>query len=220
MPVVNILSGGASPVTPISRLSGAGASAGAGADTAVTPAINTTGASLIVITVTRYQDTVPVLTDSQGNTWTPLTLSTGNNVKVLMYYCISPSTSATHTFSAASVGASYCSLAVDAFDNTGTYQSSVNNNHATNPTLPMGPITPLAPNALVITGLGYFDQSAARAATIDGGFTYGGTALDGTSSCTRNAYLIQTTATLANPTWTPPQNQFGLAGTIAVFAHV
>lgn len=213
------LSGGGAPIVPISRLSGAGASAGAGTDTATTSAINTVGATLLIATVTRYQDTIPVLSDSRGNTWTALPISSFNNVREIMYYCINPLTSATHTFSAISAGSSYCSVAVDAFNNTGAFVSSVNNGHASNLAIPMGPITPSGANSLVVTGIGYFDQPGAQAATISAGFTHGGTALDGTSSCSRNAYQIQTTATMVNPTWTLPSNPHGSGGTIAVFAH-
>ena len=61
-------------------------------------AINTTGATLIVIAVAQYTITdTPNITDSASNTWTKLT-AYGNNSGLLLAYTTTPVTSATHTF--------------------------------------------------------------------------------------------------------------------------
>jgi hypothetical protein len=66
-----------------------------------TPAIDTTGATLIIIAAA--DDVAPsVPTDSAGNTWTPLTLwDQGTTMLVRLFYCVNPTTSTSHTFTVA-----------------------------------------------------------------------------------------------------------------------
>jgi hypothetical protein len=64
---------------------------------ATTAAINTTGASLIVVAVGFDTADTASLTDSQSNTWTALTAQ-ANGGKVQLLYVANPTTSASHTF--------------------------------------------------------------------------------------------------------------------------
>jgi hypothetical protein len=67
---------------------------------ATTSAINTTGASLIVLAVANLgSDPANTVSDSQGNSWTALTRRS-NTGSVQLFYVISPSTNASHTFTA------------------------------------------------------------------------------------------------------------------------
>lgn len=63
-----------------------------------TAAVNTTGASILILTAT-YQGSAPTVSDSQGNTWTALTERPGTaGAAARIYYCLTPTTSAAHTF--------------------------------------------------------------------------------------------------------------------------
>ncbi|MDR7331759.1 hypothetical protein [Roseateles asaccharophilus] len=66
---------------------------------ATTSAIDTTGAKLLIAALTYNNGVTPTLTDSAGNTWTPLTAtSDGSTRSTRLYYCINPTVSAAHTF--------------------------------------------------------------------------------------------------------------------------
>ena len=73
-----------------------------GSLTITTPGINTSTANLIVIAVgwATISGGSLVLTDSKGNTWTPLSVeSTGfEDPTVQLYYCFNPTVGAGHTF--------------------------------------------------------------------------------------------------------------------------
>jgi len=103
-----------------------------------TPAINTTGANLLVV---GGQSAAP--TDSFGNTWTA-TPAVGNS---RLYYCVNPTVGAAHTFSnstslfpitvSAWSGARPAPLDQDRYSVTGAFTT----------------ITPPQPGALIIIGL-------------------------------------------------------------------
>src|SRR5262245_51634543 len=65
-----------------------------------TAAINTTGAKLITIVIADTAGTAP--TDSLGNTWTmgPSATHAGSSMTLRLWYCINPTTGASHTFTA------------------------------------------------------------------------------------------------------------------------
>jgi hypothetical protein len=66
---------------------------------ATTAAIDTTGATLIVVAIAYASSDAAGLTDSASNTWTALTPQTAASTgTVQLFYCANPTTSATHTF--------------------------------------------------------------------------------------------------------------------------
>jgi hypothetical protein len=176
------------------------ANTGAGssdANAVTTTGINTAGASLIVLLVSTASNLTP--TDSQSNTWTGLTVRTGAfGGDLRLWYVASPTTHASHTFSASGTGenpticaAAFSGTAASPFDQqNGAYP-------LTQPISP-GSITPSEDNCLVVTGAGVYTTTSM---TVDSPYTMlnaiagvGGLHWDGNL-----AYHIQTTATATNP---------------------
>lgn len=148
----------------IAIVNGGAAHAGAGASTpfksVTTAPINTTGASLIVATVSFLQGTAVTFSDSAGNSgWTQVgAASFLAGLSTAIYYCASPITSSSHTFSIGS-GSVVCypDIAVIAF--SGTLLSSPQDQSATNTAtasanFAVGPITPGFNGELIISGIG------------------------------------------------------------------
>lgn len=85
-----------------------------------TPAINTTGATLIILSTT-YSSSATV-SDSKGNTWTGLTTkTTGGGATAQLFYCLSPTTDSAHTFTisgvvGAIIATAFSSATAPAFD--------------------------------------------------------------------------------------------------------
>jgi hypothetical protein len=168
--------------------------------------INTTGATLIVITLSQYDASAFVApTDNKGNTYTGLTQRTAgtgvgrDNAGARLWYCAGPIVGAGHTFTST---ADYSSCNVMAFSGAATVSPVDGETGATAATTPLATnsVTPTANNAVLVTGASFGTASA----TITGGFTIASTVPFGASNNYANAgaYLIQTTAAAANPQWT------------------
>jgi hypothetical protein len=175
---------------------------------ATTPAIDTTGATLIIIAAA--DDVAPSVHDSAGNTWTPLTLwDQGTTMLLRLFYCVNPTTSTSHTFTA--VG-DLSGLAVEAWAGNAAVFDVENGNTATGAsTIQTGALTPSHDGALIIAAAGHGPFSA----TIDSGFTKEDEWAGGSRVVTM-AYLLQGSAVPVNPTFTgdPAQNY---AAAIATF---
>ena len=158
-----------------------------------TGAIDTTGAKLIVATVISYP-TLANFTDSEGNTWVPLT-SIVNTLYLKQYYCINPTTNAAHTFTASGAGASFAQLGVQAFSDVVTFFDDIQNSGAGGGTsLAPGSIDPSPDNALFVTGI-WLEGSDAP--TIGSSFTQ-----DETNTTTHTISLAsKSSITAENPTW-------------------
>lgn len=125
-------------------------------DKHTTGPINTTGAKLIVCGCRNEGSPATPITDSAGNTWQQLDRATSANfgLGIRLFYCINPTTSATHTF-ANGMGPGY-TIGVMAFDNTGTItfdkQSPVGTAGGTSYTsVSSGSLTPAQAQSLVIS---------------------------------------------------------------------
>ncbi len=192
--------------------------AGGSGSTTTTAALDTTGASLIVVGVSHQQGTAVALSDSAGNTWTALTESSVSTLCAgILYYCIHPRTSATHTFTE-NTASNFSSVFAAAFKGSAlnTFDQQVGNTSNPSTTVQLGSITPTITNELLITLLSYNGTGAT--VSIDSGFTitdsvdflvsnhYGGSL----------AYLIQGGASSVNPTWTRVDSQAN-AARIATF---
>lgn len=175
------------------------------ASNATTGAIDTTGANLLIAVVGWYSAVgEPTLTDSKSNSWTMLTKKTSNNMSVLIYYAIGATVGSGHTFTASGTG-KYATICVGAF--SGGHASSPYEAESAGATsgsatsLQPGTLTPAENDELVITGLGLDGSTSAE--SINGGFTI--TDLmrfaPGVAEGAGMAYLIQTSAAAANPTW-------------------
>lgn len=193
-------------------------SAAGNTNSVTTSSIDTTGANLIILGVSYNTGATPTITDSEGNTWTALTAhALGSNGTSRIYYCYNPTVGSGHTFS--NTGSSnYSVVSAQAF--SGALSTPFDQeNGSTNPassTLSPGSVTPSVDNEVVIS---HFMFSVAGTASVNGGFSTptqadfsGGNNYGGAM-----AYLVQTTATAANPQWTSGGGATGLAGSNATF---
>lgn len=181
--------------------------------TATTPAVDTTGASLIVVTIGIAAAQGNTLADSAGNTYTARTQKNGAAGGSRIWYVASPTTSATHTVTVTSVVSSIemtawsGTLPSSPFDVEGAGGSSNN-------TVQPGSVMPSQNNSLIVTGIG---STNTNTFTIDSSFTisdqFGGS---GTAVPSGMGYLVQGTAAAVNPTWTASSG-FEIVATIAVF---
>jgi hypothetical protein len=175
------------------------------ASTVTTDAINTTGATLLVVVVNCWLGTLNAPTSSPANTWSVLYSAGGGTG---YYYSLSPVTSASQTFSVVNSGSGYNhTIAVMAFNGVSVLDTSA----ASTDTQP-GSITPAANGELLISMAGGFATPVAP--TVNSGFTI----LDsGNYVTTSTAWQVQGTAAPINPTWTWDDEGYGRSVMIAAF---
>ncbi len=178
-----------------------------GANTTTTsPAISTTGASLIVVTLSQFGGAgFAAVSDSVFNSYTAgPSNTTGNICHVAMFYKYAPSTSASHTFTF--TGSSvYAGIYVQVFSGTtGSTIDQQNNNVTPGPTTTTQPgsITPANNNEVVTSGVCFSDSSATYSVNSSMIRTdtnnWNGSSNEGGAA----AYIVQTSAGAINPTWT------------------
>ena len=179
-----------------------------GANDNTTPAINTTGANLLIVLAGSIDNfTAPTITDSKSNSWTALsTYNAGESWPTMtIFYSAGGTVGSGHTFTA-TASALFPSIVAMAFSGADTgapfdgEDSGTDSADSTESVQP-GSITPNTDNALVVTGLSLFTSTDDP--DIDGGFTEGPFIIfQGSQSIPiASAYLIQTSAAAANPTW-------------------
>lgn len=164
--------------------------------------IDTTGANLIVAALAANAAASGTFSDSNSNTWTPLTQAPDafSDRFICFYYCENPIVGAGHTFSVTGTS-TFPSISVSAWSGgtTSSFDVQNNNNNGFSTSTTTGSVTPGSANELVITALCFDDTTA----TINLGFTttdvHSGAAFGSVGN--GMAYLIQTTATAENPTW-------------------
>lgn len=171
-------------------------------NTVTTGAIDTSGADLLVASVSSLEAGPATLTDSKSNTWTALTLRSIAGGQVRMYWCVPSSVGSGHTFTASQAG-SFPAVFVEAW--SGAHASPYDQESGdaqTGTTIAPGSITPSVDNALVATGA-FVGSYAAGSLSVDGGFTISNQANSSANAYGGGlAYLVQTSAAAANPTWT------------------
>ncbi len=189
---------GASPVASMSAaLNNGGTSS----------SIDTSTADTIFVSVTHFATESPVLSDSKSNSWFVVRSqqASGGGTPTIndLYRSATPATVGTgHTFTL-SLG-QFAAISVTAF--TGGATSSIEDQKnsigsSLVSTIQPGSITPAVDNTLVLSTVSTTD--GVDQSSINGGFTIathlsGGGANFGVGI----AYLVQTTAAAANPTWT------------------
>lgn len=197
-----------------------GGAASSDQNAVTTGAADTTGATLLVcVAIYYFGGTGGTMSDSKSNVWVPLTAQGDAAANVRIYYVNSatPTVGSGHTFtfsgtsrfpSLAYIAAS--GSAASPFDvEAGTVGDPVTTiNHGAG-------ITPTQDNELVIAGVCSSDGTTAP--TIGGGFSVAyNTARTANAYGGGGAYLIQTTATAANPSWSWT-GSFTAASVIASF---
>lgn len=185
-----------------------------------TDAIDTTGANLIVVTISNSASGSPVtanFSDSASNTWSTLTGRGTGGQRVRGFYCLNPTTSATHTFNYTEAS-SASTVTVQAWSGAATsspldVQSAGGTGSGTS--LSAGTATATADGYLYITGIVWV--STIVSPSIDNSFTISDSAPTvGTSVAGGMGYKVQTTAASLTPTWSWT-NSVGVAAYCAVF---
>lgn len=177
-----------------------------GSSGCTSPAINTTGATLLAAVVTGITSS-PGLTDSASNTWSGGTLIGVIPDYVTIYYKLNPATSASHTFTLGSGSATFSALAVAAFSGgpQKTFDALSVGATGASSSPSGGSITPAQNNEIVIAGVENH-SGGTTINSLNGGFTIPANgnfaAIANQNAGAAIAYLIQTTAGAANPTWT------------------
>jgi hypothetical protein len=170
-----------------------------------TAGIDTSGANLLVVLVSYYDQTAaPSFSDNKGNTWTALTAwqsAVGSpSYFDRIYYCLSPTVGTGHTFSVAGAS-SFSSIAVQAWSGITAFDKEVAGNfsHATSVT--SNSLTPAESNELIIVGGGASVGSNVLC-TIDSSFTISDQhdTIGGQSFCILMAYKIKSDSSAESPT--------------------
>lgn len=188
-----------------------------------TGTIDTTGATLLVAVATGTGSADPTISDSKSNSWTELTDETvpgGESVR--LFYSIPSSVGAGHTVT---VDDSGHRPSVVFYSFSGTHattpfdqESAGGNNFGS--TVQPGSVTPSEDNCVIVQGVAF---NVNGTFSINGSYTHTGDGTDYISNDGTNrhgvggAYLIQTTATATNPTWTHNPGSSSLAAVGAVF---
>jgi len=191
----------------IALVPGANAAAQSSNGTAIatTSAIDTTGATLLVVSLTTdIQAGIADFSDSKSNTWTALTDRTGTNTLNRIAYCANPTVGSGHTFSYGNgFDTHYWGIAAAGFSGvtTSTPFDQESGTTATGTTSITAPsFTPTNDNELVVSGLSTW--VAATSISGGGGFTVTDVlpAVAGKEAVGLE-YLIQTTKASAAASW-------------------
>lgn len=165
-----------------------------------TAAIDTTGATLLVVSLATYVGFgTPVLTDSKGNTWIGLTAQAAGSTGERLWYCLSPVVGTGHTFSVSGSNV-FPAIFVYAFSGVASYQTESGATGGVTSPLASGSVTPTANGALVVTGRAA--SSTVTDSVSPAGFTLAslpytaGVSVQGSA-----AYYVQPTAAAINPAW-------------------
>ncbi len=189
----------------------------------ISSAINTSGANLLLVIASNYsainlQGTITDLVGGNSNTWHGLTIKDNGAVAVRIWWSTPTFVGSGHTFSitGTTIFPTITVLALSGSTASPFDQENGATVSAAQLTIQPGSVTPSEDNEIVITGLAWLD---AGGATINSGFTIsdqtptvGGQSISGGA-----AYLIQTTATAVNPTWTILTSSGGAAAVSASF---
>lgn len=187
------------PFTFVAAVSATNATGGV--DTTTGTINTTTAAGGLLVAWINYDDAaVAGVTDSAGNSWTPLTEVTANATSWgRLYYVLNPSTSATHSFTGDYVsGTGSPAIWAAAFAVSGgtpAYNSQESGASGASP----GSITPSVNNCLLVAGC---SNSSGAATAVNSSFTLSQAKAEAANTwAVAGAYQIQTTATARNPTF-------------------
>jgi hypothetical protein len=189
----------------------------AGTGGGTSPAIDTTGATLLVVSVSWFFAAgTPVVSDTKGNTWVGLTQHTTSNGNHRFFYVLVPTVGTGHTVTVTGTTI-YAVGVVYAFAGAYSYQYESGNGHASTSPVASGSVTPSTDGALILTGLTANDAATDAVSPGFGAVTtvpnVPGVHIQGSA-----AYQIQATAAAINPTWSwSGGTHSGIAVSSAVF---
>lgn len=174
-----------------------------GASGGTTSAIDTTGATLLMVGLGWYPGGTPNLTDSKGNTWTRLIqVGVGGGSVLDTFYVLNPTVGSGHTFSSTSTDSS---IVVAAFSNITAFQTSSSVAVQTTTAQP-GPIT-ASGSSLSVTTMG--GSTVTTLASIDSSYSIptGCNQVASGVVATALAYLELPSGGTTNPIWTTQTGQ-------------
>lgn len=170
-----------------------------------TTAIDTTGANLIVVSVSGVSSTAVTVSDSKGNTYTSLTRRENSSPVVFnqLWYVYNPTVGSGHTFTVGGAN-TYSAIAVMAFSGAIASPADQENGatSSSGTSIATGSITPSQNNEIVIAGI---CRENSTNGALDSGFTYLDVPYVGAVSMGGGiGYKIQTAAAAVNPSfsWT------------------
>jgi hypothetical protein len=195
-----------------------------GFDGGTTGAMTTTGANLLVACVSSHanaQDPLEIR-DSKYNSWTLAAWSYGAmDGHIRLFYSVPTpvSVGADHTFTIEGRG-TMASIDVMAWAGaTASPLDQTAGKFKAGTSIEPGPVFPTEDNELLISCLTNYNDPSHSSRSINGGFIIDGQVGDSTnpySTSLAGAYLVQTTKTEANPTWSYSVNTWANAA-IATF---
>lgn len=167
-----------------------------------TSAIDTTGATLLVVAVPDEFVGSVTLTDSKGNSWS--TFDDGQEVTTRIFYAVNPTVGTGHTFTIGP-SSSFSACVVGAFSSVKTTspfdQSNTARNTSPSTTIQPGSITPSEDNELIVSAIHWNSTATVsinESMTIIAQTTFNGSAHWPVAL----AWKQQSTAAAINPTWT------------------
>lgn len=183
-----------------------GAQAATGGNTFTSGPMDSSGTTLLVAAVSHITSVSPTLSDSKSNTWALIRSQVfgTSGFQLDLYYVKNPTVGTGHTFTltGSAFFGSVAALACSGTDTTANVDQQNGTDGAqgqTYSTFQPGSVTPSVNNEVVVTGL-----ASDTTYTIDGGYTITDQfpVAGGAAYGVAIAYLVQTTATATNPTWT------------------
>lgn len=208
------------PAAPSLKAHAKGAAFGASATTA---AVDTTGATFLVVAGNAFTAGVmSISADTYNNTWHALTTYGVGFGIVTLFYCFNPVVGPGHTvtFNSSNDAGAAVSVEMAAFDSmditAAVFEAGTDKgNHTAGPvTSQPGSVAAASMNDLIISALCSNGNSSPY--TVDSGFTETDTNASFTSGTL--AYLVAPDTSAVNPTWGNPSGQT-MATAIAVFKH-
>lgn len=185
------------------------AATGAGTTAVTTDALDATGATILVACVAWYNpgSITTTVTDSLGNTWTPLTQISASSGRLQLWYCLNPTVGASQTVTATwSTSGAYGVLSLVAYGGATAYhQGQVNASSLAGITsLAAGSVTPDKPGSLIVSSVALLGSSPQGAtATNDAGLTsFGANFVGGTNIGATTAHGLVSSSTTVTHSWT------------------
>jgi len=186
-------------------------------------AIDTTGATLLVVAAHSWAQSTSTVSDSKSNTWLPLTAygqnSTCGWVKIYYAYATSGKVGTGHTFTV--TAGAYNGITVSSYSGTSTsvdpYQAASDhgNYSGTNvTTIKPGSVTPAEAGDLIVTAWTGGD-STVTSLTLDLGFTRTDLFHDSNEPDASMAYLVVANTNAVDLTWTMTSGK--PAASVAIF---
>lgn len=186
-----------------------------GVATTASSSFDSTGATLIVVVTSFWNNYPGAPTDNKGNTYIALTQRGVAYANQRMFYCENPTVGTGHTITQpSSASSSNVSTAAGWF--SGTLTSGAFDVESGGSTL-VGSITPSQNDSLIVSSAADYYLATAPI-SVNAGFTKVQDYISaGPDEPACLAYLIQTTAASVSPTWTFAGSSVSQVHTLAVF---